>query len=161
LKYKHEEKLSLAVVLAVQKMRHYILLRTTKVVVDSNPMQYLLSRHQVNNKFTQWITILQEYDPSSQHLRVRKPSFSLNLSRPSPLTPLVPPSIPTFLMNISFISLQMILGTATFSSTSKLKSSVTTFHEMIDDVFSIKPPAISSSETSYTGRALTPFFVIS
>ena len=43
LKYKHEEKLSLAVVLAVQKLRHYILLRTTKVVADSNPMQYLLS----------------------------------------------------------------------------------------------------------------------
>jgi hypothetical protein len=52
LKYKHEEKLSLAVVLAVQKLRHYILLRTTKVVADSNPMQYLLSRRQVNDKFT-------------------------------------------------------------------------------------------------------------
>jgi hypothetical protein len=38
LKYKHEHKLSLAVVLAVQKLRHYILLHTTKVVVDSNPM---------------------------------------------------------------------------------------------------------------------------
>jgi hypothetical protein len=44
LKYKHEEKLALAVILAVYKLRHYILLRTTKVVVDSNPMQYLLSR---------------------------------------------------------------------------------------------------------------------
>jgi hypothetical protein len=62
LKYKHEEKLALAVVLAVQKLRHYILLRTTKVVSDSNPMQYLLSRRQVNNKFARWIIILQEYD---------------------------------------------------------------------------------------------------
>jgi hypothetical protein len=44
LKYNHEEKLALAVVLAVQKLRHYILLRTTKVVADSNPMHYLLSR---------------------------------------------------------------------------------------------------------------------
>jgi hypothetical protein len=35
LKYNHEEKLALA----VQKLRHYILLRTTKVVADSNPMQ--------------------------------------------------------------------------------------------------------------------------
>jgi hypothetical protein len=62
LKYKHEDKLSLAVVLAVQKLRHYIFLRTTKVVVDSNPMQYLLSRRQVNDKFARWIVILQEYD---------------------------------------------------------------------------------------------------
>jgi hypothetical protein len=44
LKYNHEEKLALAVVLAVQKLRHYILLRTTKVIADSNPMHYLLSR---------------------------------------------------------------------------------------------------------------------
>jgi hypothetical protein len=43
LKYKHEEKIALAVVLVVQKLRHYILLRTTKVVADSNPMQYFLS----------------------------------------------------------------------------------------------------------------------
>jgi hypothetical protein len=62
LKYKHEEKLALPVVLAVQKLRHYILLRTTKVVADSNPMQYLLSRRQVNDKFARWIIILQEYD---------------------------------------------------------------------------------------------------
>jgi hypothetical protein len=51
LKYKHEEKLALVVVLAVQKPHHYILLRITKVVVDSNPMQYLLSRQQINDKF--------------------------------------------------------------------------------------------------------------
>jgi hypothetical protein len=38
LKYKHKEKLSLAVVLTVQKLRHYILLRTTKVIADPNPM---------------------------------------------------------------------------------------------------------------------------
>jgi hypothetical protein len=43
LKYNHDEKLALTVVLAVQKLCHYILLRTTKVVADSNPMQYLLS----------------------------------------------------------------------------------------------------------------------
>jgi hypothetical protein len=62
LKYKHEEKLALAVVLAIQKLRHYILLRTTKVVADSNPMHYLLSRRKINDKFSRWIVILQEYD---------------------------------------------------------------------------------------------------
>ena len=43
LKYKHEEKLALAEILTIQKLCHYILLCTTKVVTDSNPMQYLLS----------------------------------------------------------------------------------------------------------------------
>jgi hypothetical protein len=95
-----------------------------------------------------------------QHLKLRRPSFSLNLSRPSPLTPPVPPSTPTFLTNISFTSLLMTLGMATFSSTYELKSSVNTFHKMIVGVFAIRPPAISSSETSYIGGALTPFFVV-
>jgi hypothetical protein len=31
-------------------------------VADSNPMQYLLSRRQINGKFSRWIIILQEYD---------------------------------------------------------------------------------------------------
>ena len=43
LRYSHVEKLALAVVYAVQRLRHYILLRTTIVVVDVNPFQYVLS----------------------------------------------------------------------------------------------------------------------
>jgi hypothetical protein len=31
-------------------------------MADSNPMQYLLSRRQINGKFSPWIIILQEYD---------------------------------------------------------------------------------------------------
>jgi hypothetical protein len=62
LKYNHEEKLALAVILAVQKLHHYILLHTTKVIANSNPMQYLLSHRQINGKFSRWIIILQEYD---------------------------------------------------------------------------------------------------
>jgi hypothetical protein len=48
---------------------------------------------------------------------------------------------------------------ATFSSTYELKNLVITYHEMIVDAFTIKPPAISSSVTSYIGEASTPFFV--
>jgi hypothetical protein len=62
LKYNHEEKLSLVVVLAIQKLCHYILLLTTKVVEDSNTMQYLHSRCEINGKFSHLIIILQEYD---------------------------------------------------------------------------------------------------
>jgi len=62
LKSNHEEKLTLVVVLALQKLLHYILLCTTKVVEDYNPMQYLLSHRQINGKFSRWIVILHEYD---------------------------------------------------------------------------------------------------
>jgi hypothetical protein len=95
----------------------------------------------------------------SQHLRVRRPSFLPNLSRPSPLTPLVPLSTPTFLTNIYFTSLWMILGMTTSSSISTLKISVTTFPEMIIIGFAIRPPATSSLDTSYTDGESTPFFV--
>jgi hypothetical protein len=63
-------------------------------------------------------------------------------------------------MNISFTSLLMILGMATSSSTYELKSSVTTYHEMIIGAFAIRPPAISSSETSYIDEVSTPFCVV-
>jgi hypothetical protein len=96
---------------------------------------------------------------SSQHPRVRRPSFSPNLSQTFPLTHPVHPSTRTFPMNISFTSPPMILGMATSSSTCELKSSVTTYHEMIVGAFVIKPLAISSSETSYTGEASTLFCV--
>jgi hypothetical protein len=60
LKYNRKDKLSLTVILVVQKLRHYILLRTTKVIADSNPMQYFLSHRKINDKFARWIVILQE-----------------------------------------------------------------------------------------------------
>jgi hypothetical protein len=53
----------------------------------------------------------------------------------------------------------MILGMVTFSSTYELKILVTTYHEMIVGAFSIRPPVISSSVTSYIGGASTPFFI--
>ena len=43
LRYSHVEKLALAAVYAVQRLRHYILLRTMVVVLDVNPFQYVLS----------------------------------------------------------------------------------------------------------------------
>ena len=42
--YSCVEKLALATVIAVQKFRHYILLRTTTVSADQNPMYYILTR---------------------------------------------------------------------------------------------------------------------
>ena len=62
LRYSHIEKLALTVVYAVQRLRHYILLRTTIVVVDVKPFQYVLSRRIVGGKLNKWIVILQEFD---------------------------------------------------------------------------------------------------
>ena len=41
--YSRVEKLALAMVIAVQKFHHYILLYTTTVLVDQNPMYYILT----------------------------------------------------------------------------------------------------------------------
>ena len=49
-RYSHVEKLALATVITVQKFRHYILLCTTTVYVDSNPMYYFLTRRVLGGK---------------------------------------------------------------------------------------------------------------
>jgi hypothetical protein len=62
LNYSHVEKLSLAVVHVVQRLRHYILLRKTIVVVNVNPFQYILTQRIIGGKYNKWIVILQEFD---------------------------------------------------------------------------------------------------
>ena len=72
LRYSHVEKLALAAVYAVQRLRHYILLRTTTVVADVNPFQYVLSQRIVGGKFNKWIVILQEFDLDFQSTKSKK-----------------------------------------------------------------------------------------
>ena len=72
LRYSHVEKLALAVVYAIQRLRNYILLRTTTVVVDVNPFQYVLSRRIVGGKFNKWIVILLEFDLVFQSAKSNK-----------------------------------------------------------------------------------------
>jgi hypothetical protein len=62
LKYSHVKKLALVVVHAVQRLRHYIFVCKTIVVVDVNPFQYVLTRHIIGGKYNKWIVILQEFD---------------------------------------------------------------------------------------------------
>lgn len=52
LNYTHVEKLTLATVLAVQRFRHYILLRTTNIIVDSNPMYHVLTKQVLGGKYS-------------------------------------------------------------------------------------------------------------
>jgi hypothetical protein len=58
LRYSHVEKLALAAVIAVQRFLHYILLRTTTMIADSNPMYHILTRQVLRGKYSKWIVIL-------------------------------------------------------------------------------------------------------
>jgi hypothetical protein len=62
LRYSHVEKLALAAVITVQRFRCYILLCTTIVISDSNPMYHILTRQVLGGKYSKWIVILQEFD---------------------------------------------------------------------------------------------------
>ena len=55
-------KISLAMIIAVQKFHHYIFLCTTTIYVDSNPMYYILTRKVLRGKYSRWIVILQEFE---------------------------------------------------------------------------------------------------
>ena len=72
LRYSHVEKLALAAVYAIQRLCHYILLRTTIIVANVNPFQYVLSRQIVGGKFNKWIVILQEFDLDFQSSKSSK-----------------------------------------------------------------------------------------
>ena len=72
LRYSHAKKLALVAMYVVHKLRHYILLRTTMVVVDVNPFQYVLSRRIVGGKFNKWIVILLEFDLDFQSTKSKK-----------------------------------------------------------------------------------------
>ena len=56
--YSHVEKLALATVHAVQRLRHYILLRQTLVVAHVNPFQFILTRRMIRGQYNKWIVIL-------------------------------------------------------------------------------------------------------
>ena len=48
------------------------MLRTTTIVADVNPFQYVLSRRIVGGKFNKWIVILQEFDLDFQSAKSKK-----------------------------------------------------------------------------------------
>ena len=60
--YSHVEKLSLATIHVVHRLRHYILPRQTLVVAHVNPFQFVLTRRMIRGKYNKWIFILQEFD---------------------------------------------------------------------------------------------------
>jgi hypothetical protein len=61
-KYLHVEKLALVVIQAIQCFWHYILSHKTTVISNYNPMQHILTRQLLGEKYSKWIVILQEFD---------------------------------------------------------------------------------------------------
>ena len=49
--YSHVEKLALATIHAVQRLRHYVFLRQTLVVAHVNPFQFVLTRRMIRGKY--------------------------------------------------------------------------------------------------------------
>jgi hypothetical protein len=72
LRYSHVEKLSLAAVMAVQRFYHYILLHTTTVITDSNPMYHVLTRQVLGGKYSKWIVIPQEFNLEFTKAKAKK-----------------------------------------------------------------------------------------
>lgn len=62
LHYPYVEKLALAAAFIVQHFRHYIILRTTTVIADANPIRYILLRHILGGCYSKWVVILSEFD---------------------------------------------------------------------------------------------------
>jgi hypothetical protein len=62
LQFSPVEKLALAAVTVIQRFHHYIMLRTTTVIADSNPMYHILTLQVLGGKYLKWIVILQEFD---------------------------------------------------------------------------------------------------
>ena len=62
LTFSRVEKLALATVISVQKFHHYILLCTTTILVDQNPMYYILTHQVLVGKYSRWIVILKEFN---------------------------------------------------------------------------------------------------
>ena len=62
LRYSHVDKLALATIHAVQRLRHYIHLCQKTFIAHVNPFQFILTRRMIGGKYNKWIVILQEFD---------------------------------------------------------------------------------------------------
>jgi hypothetical protein len=73
LNYSHVEKLALEATIVVQIFCHYILLRKTIIIADTNPMYYILRRQVLGGKYSRWIMILQEFDLEFEKSKSKNP----------------------------------------------------------------------------------------
>ncbi|XP_074296967.1 uncharacterized protein LOC141627634 [Silene latifolia] len=62
LNYSPIEKIRLALVFAIQKLRHYMQAHTIHVVSKVDPIKYILSRPVLSGKLAKWALLLKQYD---------------------------------------------------------------------------------------------------
>lgn len=72
LSYAHVEKLALVAVHTAQRLQHYLSLRKTYVVAFLNPFHYILRRRMIDEKFSIWIVILQEFNWEFKSTKAKK-----------------------------------------------------------------------------------------
>lgn len=60
--YPYVKKLALEAAFVVQRFHHYIILQTTTIISDANPMRYILSRQVLGGWYSKWEVILSEFD---------------------------------------------------------------------------------------------------
>ncbi|XP_058216876.1 uncharacterized protein LOC131327758 [Rhododendron vialii] len=61
LNYSPIEKTCLALVFALQKLRHYVLEHEVKLISKADPLKYILSRPILSGKIAKWAVILQQF----------------------------------------------------------------------------------------------------
>ncbi|XP_074266517.1 uncharacterized protein LOC141589792 [Silene latifolia] len=62
LNYSPIEKICLALVFAIQKLRHYMQAHTIHVVSKADPIKYILSRPVLSGRLAKWAVLLKQYD---------------------------------------------------------------------------------------------------
>ncbi|XP_074297354.1 uncharacterized protein LOC141628066 [Silene latifolia] len=62
LNYSPIEKICLALVFAIQKLRHYMQAHTIHVVSKADPIKYILSRPVLSGRLAKWAMLLKQYD---------------------------------------------------------------------------------------------------
>ena len=62
LNYSSIEKMCLALMFAIQKLRHYMQAHILRVISKANPIKYILSRPILSGQLAKWAIILKQYD---------------------------------------------------------------------------------------------------
>ncbi|XP_011627584.1 uncharacterized protein LOC105421539 [Amborella trichopoda] len=62
IRYSEVKKHCLTLVLATQKLRHYVLSHTIKLISKMDLLKYLLERHVLNGRLAKWRMLLSEFD---------------------------------------------------------------------------------------------------
>ncbi|KAG9453125.1 hypothetical protein H6P81_006029 [Aristolochia fimbriata] len=88
LNYSPIEKTCLALIFAIQKLRHYLLANSTNLISRADPLKFIMSRPMLFGRLAKWALLLSrvrdQFHPSREsHLRTRTCKFPSRSSHPS------------------------------------------------------------------------------